>query len=178
MSKEEIARFYHYGISPWEIEVIYDTLTRYFEVEEKQLQPDDLEYVSMIEISFPMRYDESFFQTFSMDSWSKIKGIIKDVKRRRGRKGVKTFIKFLGLINDDSVAVVFSLLSKGDRSFEVGIEKIEFLIDIVQMQLKSIPANAEEICYIYDEASVKWAPYAAKSKDINYIFKNNEWKAK
>ena len=178
MSKEEIARFYHYGISPWEIEVIYDTLTRYFEVEEKQLQPDDLQYVSMIEISFPMRYDESFFQTFSMDSWSKIKGIIKDVKRRRGRKGVKTFIKFLGLINDDSVAVVFSLLSKGDRSFEVGIEKIEFLIDIVQMQLKSIPANAEEICYIYDEASVKWAPYAAKSKDINYIFKNNEWKAK
>ena len=178
MSKEEIARFYHYGISPWEIEVIYDTLRRYFEVEEKQLQPDDLQYVSMIEISFPMQYDESFFQTFSMDSWFKIKGIIKDVKRRRGRKGIKTFIRFSGLVNDDSVAVVFSLLSKGDRSFEMGIEKIEFLIDIVQMQLKSIPANTEEICYIYDEATAKWTPYVAKCKDINYIFKNNEWKAK
>jgi hypothetical protein len=178
VSKEEIATFYHYGISPWEIEVIYDTLTRSFEVEEKQLQPDDPQYVSMMEIAFPIPYDESFFQTFSMDSWFKIKGVIKDVKRRRGRKGIKTFIRFSGLGKDDDVAVVFPLLSKSDRAFEMGIEKIEYLVDIVPMHLKSIPAKTEEVWYAYDEASFKWNPSVAKSDDINYIFKNNEWKTK
>ena len=38
---ESAATFYHYGVSSWEIEIIYDTLNRSFEVEEKQLQPDD-----------------------------------------------------------------------------------------------------------------------------------------
>ena len=81
------ATFYHYGISPWEIEVIYDTLNRSFEVEEKQLPPDDPQYVSMVEIGFPVSYSESFFQEeFTMDSWSKIKGVTKDLKRRHGQE--------------------------------------------------------------------------------------------
>ncbi len=178
MSEKDIATFYHYGISPWEIEVIYDTLMRSFQVEERQQQPDDPQYVSMMEIAFPLPYDESFFQTFSMDSWFKIKGVIKDVKRRRGKKGIKTFIRFLGLSKENSVAVVFPLLSKGDRAFEMGIEKIEYLVDIVPLQLKSIPVKTEEVWYAYDEASFRWNPSVAKSEEINYIFKNNEWKTK
>ncbi|HEY3094295.1 MAG TPA: hypothetical protein VGJ42_00905, partial [Nitrososphaera sp.] len=70
----ETAIFQHYGISTWEIEVIFDTLKRSFEVEEKQMQPDDPQYVSMIEIGFPAAYGEQFFQAFTMDSWFKIKG--------------------------------------------------------------------------------------------------------
>lgn len=187
VSKEKaIATFYHYGISPWEIEVIYDTLTRSFEVEEKQMQPDDPQYVSMIEICFPIPYDESFFQTFSMESWFKIKGVIKDVKRRRGKKGIKAFIRFVGLGKDsdgddnnkNNVELVFPLLSKGDRTFEMGIEKIEYLVDIVPLQLKSVPEKTEEVWYAYDETSYKWIPSVAKSNEINYIFKNNEWKTR
>lgn len=166
------ASFRHYGISPWEIEVIYDTLGRSFEIEENQLQPDDPQYVSMIEIGFPMRYDESFFQAFTMESWFKIKGVIKDVKRRRGKKGVKTYIRF-----DDKPAVVFPLTSKGDRQFEMGIEKLEYLVDVVPVQLKSVPANAEEVWFAYDEAGFKWGPSVAKSGGVNYIFKGGEWKA-
>ena len=170
---ESAATFYHYGVSLWEIEIIYDTLNRSFEVEEKQLQPDDPQFVSMIEVGFPVPFDESFFQTFTMESWFKIKGVIKDVKRRRGRKGVKAFIRFAG-----SPAVVFPLLNKGDRQFEMGIEKLEYLVDVVPLQIKSIPANTEEVWFSYDEASYKWSPSVAKSSDRNYFFKNNEWKTK
>ena len=170
---ESAATFYHYGISLWEIEIIYDTLNRSFEVEEKQLQPDDPQFVSMIEVGFPVPFDESFFQTFTMESWFKIKGVIKDVKRRRGRKGVKAFIRFAG-----SPAVVFPLLNKGDRQFEMGIEKLEYLVDVVPLQIKSIPPNTEEVWFSYDEASYKWSPSVAKSSDRNYFFKNNEWKTK
>jgi hypothetical protein len=170
---ESAATFYHYGVSLWEIEIIYDTLNRSFEVEEKQLQPDDPQFVSMIEVGFPVPFDESFFQTFTMESWFKIKGVIKDVKRRRGRKGVKAFIRFAG-----SPAVVFPLLNKGDRQFEMGIEKLEYLVDVVPLQIKSIPPYTEEVWFSYDEASYKWSPSVAKSSDRNYFFKNNEWKTK
>ncbi len=170
---ESAATFYHYGISLWEIEIIYDTLNRSFEVEEKQLQPDDPQFVSMIEVGFPVPFDESFFQTFTMESWFKIKGVIKDVKRRRGRKGVKAFIRFAG-----SPAVVFPLLNKGDRQFEMGIEKLEYLVDVVPLQIKSIPPDTEEVWFSYDEVSYKWSPSIAKSSDRNYFFKNNEWKTK
>ncbi len=183
----DTAAFYHYGISPWEIEVIYDTLNRSFEVEEKQLPPDDPQYVSMVEIRFPIPYNEAFFQQeFSMDSWFKIKGVIKDVKRRRGRKGIKAFIRFAGFGNNNNnsnnnnkkIGIVFPLQSKGDRQFEMGIEKIEYLVDIVPVQLQLIPPGAEEIWYLYDEASSKWTPSVAKTSSINYLFKNNEWKTK
>lgn len=173
----EIATFQHYGVSLWEIEVIFDTLKRSFEVEEKQLQPDDPQYVSMIEIGFPSAYGESFFKAFTMDSWSKIKGLIKDVKRRRGKKGVKTFIRFSGYGNE-VIDLVFPLLTKGDRQFEMGIEKIEYLVDLVPVQLKVVPPKTEEIWYSYDEVSFKWSPAVAKSDNINYLYKNGEWKTK
>jgi hypothetical protein len=179
----DTATFYHYGISPWEIEVIYDTLNRSFEVEEKQLPPDDPQYVSMVEIRFPAPYNETFFQQeFGMDSWFKIKGVIKDLKKRRGRKGIKAFIRFAGFgsnnNNNNKIDIVFPLQSKGDRQFEMGIEKIEYLVDIVPVQLQLIPKGAEEIWYLYDEASSKWSPSVAKTSNINYLFKNNEWKTK
>lgn len=173
----ETAIFQHYGISPWEIEIIYDTLRRSFEVEEKQLQPDDPQYVSMIEIGFPARFGESFFQAFTMDSWSKVKGVIKDIKRRRGRKGLKAFFRFAGY-GDETVDIVFPILSKGDRQFEMGIEKLEYIVDIVPVQLKAVPAKTEEVWYSYDEASFRWSPATANSDSVNYFFKNSEWKAK
>jgi hypothetical protein len=131
----------------------------------------------MIEICFPARFGESFFQEFTMDSWFKIKGMIKDIKRRRGRKGLKAFIRFAGYGNEN-VDLVFPILSKGDRQFEMGIEKLEYIVDIVPVQLKMIPDKTEEIWYSYDEASFRWSPAVAKSNNVNYFFKNSEWKAK
>jgi hypothetical protein len=173
----EKAILQHYGISLSEIEIIFSMLRRSFEVEEKQLPPDDPQYVSMIEIGFPAAYGESFFQAFTMDSWFKIKDVLKDAKRRRGRKGLKTFIRFAGYGNE-AVDLVFPLLAKGDRQFEMGIEKIEYMVDIVPVQLKTIPPKTDEIWYSYDEASFKWSPAVAKSDGTNYFFKNHEWKTK
>lgn len=173
----ETAIFQHYGISPWEIEVIYDTLKRSFKVEEKQLQPDDPQYVSMIEIGFPVAYGESFFREFTMDSWFKIKGVVKDIKRRRGRKGLKAFVRFAGF-GREGVDLVFPLLSKDDRQFEMSVEKLEYLVDIVPVQVKAFPPGAEEIWYSYDETSFRWSPALAKTDDANYFFKTGEWKVK
>ncbi len=176
VSKPQTATFRHYGISPWEIEVLYDTLRRTFEVEEIQVQPDDPQYVSMIEIAFPLAYDEAFFRVFTMPSWFKVKGVIKDVKRRRGKKGLKAFLRF-DSPSGSLPAVTFPLMTKGDRQFEMGIEKIEYLVDIVPTQLRSIPPGTQEVWFAFDDLGYKWSPSVAKSsEDRNYVFKNNEWK--
>jgi hypothetical protein len=60
----------------------------------------------------------------------------------------------------------------------MGIEKIEYLVDIVPVQLQLIPQGVEEIWYMYDEASYKWSPSVAKTSTINYLFRNNEWRTK
>lgn len=168
------ATFRYYGISLWEEETLYDTLHRSFEVEEVEVPADDPQYVSMVEIGVPVPFGEPFFQQFTMESWFKLKGVLKDMKRRRGRKGVKAYIRFAGF-SGSSVQVVFPLLTKGDRQFEMGIEKLEYLVDIVPLQLKTLPAGTEEILYSYEEATFKWSPGAARVGGVNYLYKNNEW---
>jgi hypothetical protein len=110
-----------------------------------------------------------------MDSWHKIKGVLKDMKRRRGRKGVKAYIRFAGFGAAAKMPVVFPILARGDRQFEMGIEKIEYLVDIVPLQLKTAPLNADEILFSYDEATFKWSPGVARVDGVNLIFKNDQW---
>ena len=112
-----------------------------------------------------------------MDRWFKIKGIIKEMKRRRGKKGIKASLCFCGVMTGIKSHLIFSLMNKSDRQFEMGIEKIEYLVDIVPIRLGTLPTNTKEITYSYDEVSFKWLPYLAKDDDgLEYFFKSNEWK--
>ena len=88
------AIFRYYGMSPFEIEAIYSTLNGYFEVSEEQLPETDTLFVTTIEIEFPLPYDESFFQLFTFERWFKIKGIIKEMKKRRGKEGSQSITNF------------------------------------------------------------------------------------
>ncbi len=160
MEIDRIAKFYYYGLSPFEIEAIYSTLKRFFRaVEDQQLQANDASYASMIEIGFPIPFDESFFKVLTLEGWFRIKSLIKEMKRRRGKKGIKIFLRFDGFMERINSQLLFSLLNKNDRDFEIGLEKIEYLVDIIPIQLDKLPANAELIEYSYDEASHKWNPH-------------------
>ncbi len=159
-----IAKFYYYGISPFEIEAIYSTLKRFFEtVEDEQLQANDTSYASMIEIGFPIPFNESFFQLLTVEGWFRIKSMIKEMKRRRGKKGIKTFLRFNGIMQGMNLQLLFSLINKNDRDFEMGLEKIEYLVDIVPIQLDKLPDNIEVVEYSYDEVTHKWNPRIPKS---------------
>jgi len=155
---------------------MYDTLSRSYIVQDSEVPPDDPQYVTMIEIGFASPFGEQFFQEFTMDSWFRVKGVLKDMKKRRGRKGLKTYLHFVGFSGTiDKLSVVFPLLSKSDRPYEMGLEKLEYLVDIVPLQLKSLPEATCEVWYSYDEATFKWSPATAMVGDINYMYKNNEW---
>jgi hypothetical protein len=188
LSERGKVKFVYSGLAQFEIEVIYSTLKGAFGYVDEQQQPliEDTEYVSTVEIEFPIPFAESFFQIFSMERWHKIKGLVKEMKRRRGgKRAVKALITFCGISEQEmKPRLIFSAINKNARQFEMAIEKIEYLVDIIPIQLQSFPiidATVDEVLYSYDEASFKWNPSWAKytnGAEYTYLPKTREWKKK
>jgi ubiquinone/menaquinone biosynthesis C-methylase UbiE len=143
------------GVSPFEIEVIFKTLSKFSLVDEKILV-EEPNYVSVLNIEFPVPYDEYFFQSFGLDSWQNIKDLFKEMKRRRGRKGLKILLSFSGITTDTNSKLVFSLTSEIGAQFEYAIEKIEHMVDAINIQIKNLETKRQFISYTYDAITMKW----------------------
>jgi hypothetical protein len=151
--------FRYYGISTSEIEVIYNSLYKVFSVyEELGVQDPNSSYVSFVDIRFPVPYGDSFFQLMGTDKWNNIKGVLKEMKRRRGRKGLKVLLSFNGISIDPNLDLIFSIVVDKGSAFDDAIEKLEFLGDIIPFQIQSLPRTTNKIIYLYDETCSKWMP--------------------
>ena len=95
----------YYGISPWEIEVVYNIFNERFEIIQEETSKDgyftklgwntDNEFVSALTITIPLPFSEEFFKWFGFKPWEKVKSIIKEMKRRRGNgKAIRVEILF------------------------------------------------------------------------------------
>lgn len=151
-----IIKLEYFGISPLEIEVIYDTLSKFSGVDEGEILVDESEYVSLLNIEFPVAYDEYFFQSFGFDNWEKIKFVFKEMKRRRGRKRFKITLSFCGISTDINSKLVFSLTSEIGPQFEYAIEKIEHIIDTIHIEIKNLESKRQSMSYTYDAIAMKW----------------------
>ena len=103
--KPQDACLRYYGISPWEIEVVYNIFNERFEVIQEETDKNeyftklgwntDNEFVSALTITIPLPFSEEFFKWFGFKAWEKVKSIIKEMKRRRGnRKAIWVEILF------------------------------------------------------------------------------------
>jgi len=103
--KPQDACLRYYGISPWEIEVVYNIFNERFEVIQEETDKNeyftklgwntDNEFVSALTITIPLPFSEEFFRWFGFKAWEKVKSIIKEMKRRRGnRKAILVEIFF------------------------------------------------------------------------------------
>ena len=104
--KPQTVSLRYYGISPWEIEVIYNIFNEKFEVIQEATErheylqhlgwaTDSEEFVSALTITIPLPFSEEFFKWFGFKAWEKVKSIIKEMKRRRGnRKAIRVEILF------------------------------------------------------------------------------------
>ena len=151
-----IIKLEYFGISPLEIEVIYDTLSKFSGVDEGEILVDESEYVSLLNIEFPVAYDEYFFELFGFDNWQKIKYVFKEMKRRRGRKRFKITLSFCGISTDINSKLVFSLTSEIGPQFEYAIEKIEHIIDTIHIEIKNLESKRQSMSYTYDAIAMKW----------------------
>jgi hypothetical protein len=151
-----IIKLEYFGISPFEIEVIYNTLSKFLVVDEGKILVEESEYVSLLNIEFPVAYDEYFFQSFGFDNWEKIKYVFKEMKRRRGRKRFKITLSFCGISTDINSKLVFSLTSEIGPQFEFAIEKIEHIIDTVHTEIKNLESKRQSVSYTFDAIAMKW----------------------
>lgn len=151
-----IIKLEYFGISPLEIEVIYDTLSKFSGVDEGEILVDESEYVSLLNIEFPVAYDEYFFESFGFDNWQKIKYVFKEMKRRRGRKRFKITLSFCGISTDINSKLIFSLTSEIGPQFEYAIEKIEHIIDTIHIEIKNLESKRQSMSYTYDAIAMKW----------------------
>jgi len=151
-----IIKLEYFGISPLEIEVIYNTLSKFSVVDEGKILVEESEYVSLLNIEFPVAYDEFFFQSFGFDNWQKIKLVFKEMKRRRGRKRIKITLSFCGISTDINSKLVFSLTSEIGPQFEFAIEKIEHIIDTVHTEIKNLESKRQSVSYTFDAIAMKW----------------------
>jgi hypothetical protein len=163
-----------YGISPWELEVLYSLLHNVFNVKEDPNANQDEDFTTMMDITFPLEFNETFFKWFGIPRWDKIKGIIKEMKRRRGGdKSLRIYIKFTGKPD-----IRFTIDLDDRHSFDTAIDKIDFVLELLPYHLdpKKLPKEITQVSYQFNDTSGKWNVKAGEAGEQTYQFSDTEWK--
>ena len=164
---------HYYGISPWEIEVLYGFLNSHFVVVQDEVEPNDENFVSLLEMTIPLQFSETFFEWFGFRRWEKIKAVFKEMKRRRGSgNALKVVIRFSG-----KPRIVFTVDVNDKQWFDNAMEKIDFVLELLPHHLAPdrIPENLSEITYRFDQNTIRWRLNSAASKDKRYSFSGGSW---
>jgi len=164
----------YYGISPWEIEVLYGFLNSHFTIIQDEIEPTDEDFVSFLEMEIPLPFNEAFFQWFDFKRWEKVKAIFKEIKRRRGgRHALKIKINFSG-----NPRIIFIIDSEDRHRFNNAIEKIDFVLELLPYHFnpEKLPSGILEIMYKFDSKSVRWRLNTALSENKKYTFMGDSWK--
>lgn len=165
----------YYGISPWEIEVIYGLFKDRFEVKQEELEnADDENFVSMISVPIPLEFNEQFFKWFDYKRWEKVKAIFKEMKRRRGSgNALKIDISFSG-----TPKIRFLLDIEDGHWFNNAVEKIDFVLELLPYHLapEKLPQDVSEVIYRYDSDAARWRLNTAFVKNKKFEFVRNGWK--
>lgn len=77
----------HWGLSLGEIETI-NNIFKSYDVIESEFQKSS-SYTSILQIEFIKNVSEEFFNCISIDRWNLFVDVIKNIRKRRGNKGLK-----------------------------------------------------------------------------------------
>ena len=174
MAEKLETSFRYYGISPWEIEVLYGFLNSHFTINQEEIDIIDENFVSFLEIDIPLTFNEEFFQWFEFKRWEKVKSVFKEMKRRRGSSNaLKIKINFSG-----NQKINFIIDTEDRQKFDNAVEKIDSVLELLPYHLdpEKIPNGISEIMYKFDSELTRWRLNTASSKNKKYNFKNESWK--
>ncbi len=165
----------YYGISPWEIEVAYSYLHSRFKIVQDEIEPDDPDFASVLQMEIPVAFSEEFFEWFDFRRWENLKALLKEMKRRRGRgNALKIVMSFAG-----EPAIRF-VLDAGDRQwYDNALEKMDFVLELLPYHLspENLPQNVSAISYRFDERTKRWRLYEAHVGARKYTMTHNAWRA-
>ena len=177
--KPQTVRLAYYGISPWEIEVIYGLFNEKFRILQEETEQNKENFVSALTIDIPISFSEEFFKWFEFRTWEKVKSIIKEMKRRRG-KGNAIIVEIL-FTGEPNIRFVIDLNESHD--FNSAVEKIDFVVELLPYHLNdsNIPSDPSEVLYKYDIESGKWklnqvwTGFSGSTERKKFIFTKKGW---
>ena len=161
----------YYGVSPWEIEVLYGLLNSHFTIVQEEIEMDDEQFVSSLNINIPLEFNEAFFQWFNFKRWERVKSVFKEMKRRRGSKNaLKIRVNFSGRQN-----ISFTIDNEDKHWFNNALEKIDAVLEILPYHLDSekLPAHITDIEYKFDSKIARWQLGTAVSSTHNRRYTYN-----
>ena len=163
----------YYGISPWEIEVVYNLFNEKFEIIQEEIDQTGVNFVSALTIVIPLTFSEEFFKWFEFRAWERVKHIIKEMKRRRG-KGNAIIVEIL-FMGNPNVRFVTDL--NENHNFNSAIEKIDFVVELLPYHLNdnNIPNNLSEAVYKYDIESGKWRLNSVLAGQEKFVLTKKGW---
>ena len=174
MSENVKTTLRYYGISPWEIEVLYGFLNSHFTIIQDEIEANDDDFVSFLDIDIPLQFNEEFFKWFEFKRWEKIKDVFKEMKRRRGTgNALKIVINFSG-----NPKIIFTVDIEDKQWFDNALEKIDFVLELLPFHLdpQKLPSDITNIIYKFDADSIRWRLDTASSGNKKYSFSGDSWK--
>ena len=169
-----ITNLKYYGISPWEIEVIYGIFKDRFKVKQEETESTDPDFVSVLYVPIPLEFNIEFFKWFDFKRWDTFKFILKEMKRRRGkRKAIKIDMSFTG-----NPKIRFIVDSEDSHWFNYAVDKIDFVLELLPYHLdpEKLPNDVTEVIYQFDSDAARWRLNTAIVKDKKYTFSKEGWK--
>lgn len=163
----------YYGISPWEIEVLYGFLNSHFTIIQEEIEADDENFVSFLDLDIPLQFNEEFFQWFDFKRWEKIKSVFKEMKRRRGNgNALKIVINFSA-----KPKIIFAIDIEDRQWFDSALEKIDGVLELLPYHLdpKKTPSEISEITYKFDSETFRWRLDTSLSENKKYRFRGDSW---
>ena len=172
--KPQTVSLRYYGISPWEIEVIYNLFNGKFSIIQEETEQNKESFVSALTIDIPLQFSEEFFKWFEFKAWERVKSIIKEMKRRRGKgNAIVAEILFVG---EPNVRFVIDL--NENHNFNSAVEKIDFVVELLPYHLNdsNIPNELSEVVYKYDIGSGRWRFNLVLAGQKKFIPTEKGWK--
>jgi len=169
-----VTQLKYYGLSPWEIEVIYGLFNDRFQVEQEETEQTDPDFVSILDVPIPLSFNAEFFKWFEYRRWDKVKHIFKEMKRRRGRgNALRINMSFAGNPN-----IRFVIDLDDPRWFNNAVEKIDFVLELLPYHLdpEKLPRNVTEVIYNFDIETARWRLNTAFVNEKKFVFDKNSWK--
>nr|AIE98556.1 hypothetical protein [uncultured marine thaumarchaeote KM3_06_A04]AIE98598.1 hypothetical protein [uncultured marine thaumarchaeote KM3_06_B06] len=164
----------YYGISPWEIEVVYNLFNGKFSIIQEETEQNNESFVSALTIDIPLQFSEEFFKWFEFKAWEKVKSIIKEMKRRRG-KGNAIIVEIL-FVGEPNIRFVIDI--NENHNFNSAVEKIDFVVELLPYHLNdsNIPNELSEVVYKYDIGSGRWRFNLVLAGQKKFIPTEKGWK--
>ena len=165
----------HYGVSPWEINVITSILDKRFLTEDQEIENTyEEKFVSHLEILFPYSFNEEFFKWFDFKEWDRLKGVFKEMKRRRGNgKALRIELNFSGEPN-----IKFLIESDESQWFKMEVEKIDFVVELLPYHLdeEKLPMGVKSVIYNFDQDAARWRLNTVFTDEKKFVNSEKGWK--